>query len=1378
MERRSDNIRNKMKNKMQRRKKWYQVILPISLCIFLCVSYLLNHPAIAATVAADDELGVNLPEEVVKSYEENKSASKDAEETVSDEDISDSEGGESAESEDKVKDAEKAEGEKEDSEGKDSSEKDSEETEEEDSEEKSKDEQKENSDSKEDKDKKHLDFEDEKTDVEIKEITLTAHYETENGKSLKDDGEISVEKSFETEKAAAVIDNYEFLRAEINGTEVTEIKYTELDEESADDAEEDEKTEDVEEDADHNGKKSEDVEEGNKGKNSEDSAVDTQKESKADDGDKDETQYFYPFSYVTADGEEISLTEDTDIYFLYKGTGEKEVYEYEDSYVSVTAVLEDASAIPDDAELVVNHITEDSDAETFQAYLDALNAKAESVIPAEEQENEDEMADEDVYNESTQEESTDGDQKISSNQVLLYDISFLQDGEEVEPESGKVQVTVQFKKRQLSQELEAEDADDISVIHMPLTENGKEKQSAEETISADDIQVDVVEKEDASLGETEEIVYSLESFSVSAYVTRNTEGWSGYAIKGFISDRDAERIGRGGNFYLDGDTWTDHKITVSGDLNLNLNGYKFIYSGDDTLFTVQNGKSLSIQDSSAKASKLNPVSAIQTTTAEVRAGADTAQIATVNQSTSITIAKGNNGNGNGQGPRDTFNYDSKLTYYVTESAKSDIGTTETRQEYQISFGSNDKVGAIVATRRNNGGQNPKGIIKVNGGGTFTLDGGILSGQIEQWDAHIIQNEGDVIIKEGFICGGKNNTFGAGIYSNGKVELNGGVIAGNQSVNTNGDATGGAGIYLQGANSKLDMTGGIVSGNRSYSVHPYTRYGAGVLAIDGTTVTMSGGYVTNNRQDSKSDADGNGRFYSGGGGIHLANANMEMTGGYVTGNYARDTAGGIKVGSALWWSSYHIDGKPANMTMTGGVVAGNYAAYGEGGGIRYSQGSNGYINCRQDGDSINHVQTSKIYITNNYDGAPADWAGGGIFVEQAAHLYAYNTLITNNEARGYGGGVATCPTGNSYIVKVDGTAIYDNISKGDGDEDNSTKGISTAPGYDPEIFTNKAANYYKDYFSIGYESQNGDYASVVMDSMLGGGHANWSGRSNGHEITIPKDGAELVQTFCALKSDPLPTDKANAVNAAEAIISGNYSYFHGGGIMTNGHLFLGNTTTQIVVGPSVSFHGNKAVIDLDDQAVEMNMQDKFTFDLMKQLPTYDNKHGRWNYSFDADNMTSESTEANGEFTIHTDASNYSREYYLVERPGMDGQYRYDSSYYHVIITVKEESKTVGGITIVNYSSQDVKVKKGVLGSNGMHNEEDYDFYLDKSVGNLLQVDLAKDSSGKDKADHTFTNLKVTSYVLPSTGGTGTNGYIACGFGLMLMAGFGLTRKRRR
>ena len=129
-------------------------------------------------------------------------------------------------------------------------------------------------------------------------------------------------------------------------------------------------------------------------------------------------------------------------------------YSYQDDNISVTAVLDNANAVPDNAKFRVTPITKDTAGYNYNAYMDALNdeAAASSDSGVEKQ-----------YNDEN---------------TLLYDMAFIyevtvqkEDGSteqkevEVQPAKGAVKISVDFKKGQLTDTLDAK-SDEIGRAHV------------------------------------------------------------------------------------------------------------------------------------------------------------------------------------------------------------------------------------------------------------------------------------------------------------------------------------------------------------------------------------------------------------------------------------------------------------------------------------------------------------------------------------------------------------------------------------------------------------------------------------------------------------------------------------------------------------------------------------------------------------------------------------------------------------------------------------------------------------------------------------------------------------------------------------------------
>ena len=582
--------------------------------------------------------------------------------------------------------------------------------------------------------------------------------------------------------------------------------------------------------------------------------------------------------------------------------------------------------------------------------------------------------------------------------------------------------------------------------------------------------------------------------------------------------------------------------------------------------------------------------------------------------------------GNVCGNKATLENDT-LTYYITESTANGTGTTETLVKHTVPLTGAGKILGQAASEQ---------VILVKG--ALELQSGVLQ---NTGGKHIFTvDRGTLDINGGYIVGGgSDGTPGGGIYvDNGTVNIQGGVIAANRG-------SSGGGIFFQ--NGTLNISGGAVTGNEVINGH--SDNGGGIYVNSGT-LNLSGGYVTNNYKacdcnDCRNDVNNT----HGGGGIALANSSvMNMTGGYVTGNYSGLAGGGIYAG---------FFGHNVRFTMSGGTIAGNCAELGEGGGLRIAGGTNGVIQA-----------TNKVYITNNITNSNNDWGGGGIFVQEKGNLSIMNALITGNTAGGFGGGVGACPTGETLIVNKDGAAIYGNEASGtnmSGGGNNKTYDSTLAQT--SEIFTR---NGYADYFCVRARDGANNPISLVTGLMAGGGAANWTGSCDEQPVSIGPSGYAAAKYLFGLDAHPDGAAKSQAVNAAKVIITGNHSNIHGGGIMTNGGLILGDPGGKVVTAtPELDITGTKALLkDGVKQNEGLNFQFKLTDSEGKEVGT------------------ATSDAATGQFSISPDVQ-YSQTgthtYTLSEVKGDRAGITYDTNVHTIQVTVSEKTVSLLGVDFKSY-----------------------------------------------------------------------------------------------
>lgn len=761
----------------------------------------------------------------------------------------------------------------------------------------------------------------------------------------------------------------------------------------------------------------------------------------------------------------------------------------------------------------------------------------------------------------------------------------------------------------------------------------------------------------------------------------------------------AKAFTNGGKFQLTGPAHSNQQIDIKKDTTIDLNG-NMLYHGPgsvESFIVVQDNATLTIEDSAKVNDATSPVTNNPGQPAEMK-------------------WTGNN-NGTPQ----------SLTYYETTSTPNEdkLGTTETTTKHVVSG-----FGAIVAA---SDGGSVKRVISVADGSTLNLNGGMITTPRTLGnDGHVILSQGAVNISGGYVTNGNGGGWGGGLCitgANASLEMTSGVIAGNK-------AASGGGIFANNG-ATLKLAGGIISGNATYS--DSVGLGGGIL-VSGGSVTVSDGYITNNKYAKFCGEDGQG----GHGGAGLAantGAHVTISGGQITGNYSEEAGGGVYV------TNLKQQGK-AWLNITGGIIASNVSYRSEGAGIRVGQ--------RVDAMISGASKDSPVYITNNHCMSRFDWGGGGIFVQgdsdndasNAGRLFVYSSYISSNTAGGYGGGVAVCPTGKTLVTNTEGTAIFGNTDAGNADSydenDKNNNGNPHLSGGGHNKTQDKAAYYSVDESGehVFRDSGHADFflaavghttpVAVVSGKMLGNIDAKYSGSIElTNRITIPANGAVGVKNSIGLTSDVKATDQAvtDAVQGkvqgtkVTTFITGNYSWDHGGGIMSNGDLYLGQPADTYVY-PSLKL---KATKELDGRDLK---DGEFTFTVYRKdsgtakAPSWDNNgnfsnggcelvksvpNNAGNIAFDLSEKLSELLSKQFKASGTGETTYYDITYYLVENAGDELGVKYDHAVYEIKVKVKctptvlmsvpiqGNANETKNLNVYNYTIDNVSVTKNPGGS---------------------------------------------------------------------------------
>lgn len=836
-----------------------------------------------------------------------------------------------------------------------------------------------------------------------------------------------------------------------------------------------------------------------------------------------------------------------------------------------------------------------------------------------------------------------------------------------------------------------------------------ENEANEDTVAADSTADDAEAESAAQPADDEQSVYKVATVANEGEVPGLQKDKDGYTL--LDSDKDLSKYlalaeeNKPPMLRLTADISSSESITIRQNATIDLAGHKLYYpAGDnDTFITVESG-ALTVEDSVKPSDKTS-------TDNENNPG----------RSAAMTWDTNNNGT---------------LTYYVTTSMPSEggLGTTETTTKHVVSG-----FGAIVAASKSG---SVKQVISIEDGGTLNLNGGMITTPRTLGNnGHVILSQGTVNISGGYVTNGNGGGWGGGLCvtgANAKFNMTGGVIAANK-------AASGGGIYADNG-AKLNLSGGVISGNATYGkpydnlYSPDNGYGGGVFTKN-ADVTISGtANITNNRVDSYITTSYNNGLLGGGGIASVNDGKLTMTGGSVTANYSHEAGGGVYAG---FWN------QAITFKMTGGTIAGNKSDNAEGGGLRISENTTGFIEAAS--------ASSKVYITNNKTmtgsttGRGGDWGGGGVFVQTAGTLNLRAALVTRNEAGGWGGGIGACPTGQTIVTHTNGSAIYSNTDHGENfsaggngkNEDSQSKYITG---------TFKDAGH-QDFFLVRNKDNASSTIAVVLGKMLGGESAGWQGTCDGNPITIdPNGGAEAKYMF-GLEAHPTDEAMRKAQIAATTIISGNYSYTHGGGIMTNGDLIVGDVTKGLNVYPNMKLNASKVLKDAMDKSLKLEGHN-YKFKLLRQDGTNE-PSWKADGTFDmgdcivAGEAPADQTDGNITFDSGKDYSSGQYVFYLVEEP-VSGENeidtKFDKTIYKIVVTVEDspyKTDALMAIPIKYYKVKEVAVCKKADTDNSFVSLDSESYSVAPSEDNTE----ATVTIGDRNTNPTFTN-KIVPYT--STG----------------------------
>ena len=327
--------------------------------------------------------------------------------------------------------------------------------------------------------------------------------------------------------------------------------------------------------------------------------------------------------------------------------------------------------------------------------------------------------------------------------------------------------------------------------------------------------------------------------------------------------------------------------------------------------------------------------------------------------------------------------------------------------------------------------NGDGVISVNDGSKFIMEGGTISGCKANTGGGLYADNSTVTINNGTISECTAGTgAGGGLYAKNQstITINNGTISGCE-------AGVGGGLYVDG--SAVTISGGTISGCEAA-----INEGGGLYATNSSEITISGGTISGCKAWSSGKGNGGGLYanhstikitggtISGcdgrwGGGLYAENSStITITDSTISGCKAGAGGGLCVVGSTLNIKDDIISeciasdtgkggglyAENSTLTISGGTIKGNKAAYGGGVALKDSKVK------KEDPITNWTVVDNEAYKTDTGSG----YIGGGIYLESGSmDVSNGSNKIYNNTADGHGADI--CLTDDTSSIKLPNAA---------------------------------------------------------------------------------------------------------------------------------------------------------------------------------------------------------------------------------------------------------------------------------------------------------------------------------------------------------------------
>ncbi len=358
----------------------------------------------------------------------------------------------------------------------------------------------------------------------------------------------------------------------------------------------------------------------------------------------------------------------------------------------------------------------------------------------------------------------------------------------------------------------------------------------------------------------------------------------------------------------------------------------------------------------------------------------------------------------------------------------------------------------------------------------------------------------------------------------------------ENINYNGKNIVVTSTYLQDQDSSL-IAQTIIDGDQDGSVAIFENNENGDAVLQGFTIQNGNGYFA--------DPDGNGTFYTYGGGIYCQDSDPTLKDLVITNNSGDEGGGG---GVFLYEASPTIIGCFITNNTTDDVGGGLYARFSS-----VSIINTKFIANEADLGSGCYLRNESIPTMTNVDfiSNVAANSGGGVLLKDNADAVMYNVKIVNNLAEGLGGGLYV----NNADPNLDFALIALNTSSAGG-------GVYIRNNSDP-IFKNLTVAYNSSGFDGGGVYLRDDSNLLVSNSIFWeNGDSQFYFRDSGDEVEL-----DISYSLVQNNQDGVDDNDNGDLNWGLGMLSGDPYFCNGEGgdytVRENSNVLNGGSDGDLV-----------------------------------------------------------------------------------------------------------------------------------------------------------------------------------------------------------------------